>query len=213
MTTTPSDQQVTTRIESMQPAHAPAVARLHAATITEGFLLQLGPRFLASLYRGIAADDACRVWVALHAGQVTGFCAYARDVRGMYRRILRRRWLRLGFASLPYTLNPFTVKETLDTLRYPAKQASANLPPAELLAIGVDAAARGTGAGRRLLERAVQQAARDGCSEIKVLAGARLEGANRFYLACGFAKRAEIMQHGEVLNVYVRSTSGCATDA
>ena len=31
----------------------------------------------------------------------------------------------------------------------------------------------------------------------------RLEGANRFYPACGFEKAAEIVQHGEVLNVYI----------
>jgi len=195
------------RIESMPPRSAGAVARLHAATITEGFLMRLGHRFLAALYRGIAADDACRVWVALDQDRVIGFCAYARDVSGMYRRILRRHWLRLGLASLPYTLNPLTVREMLDTLRYPAKQADADLPPAELLAIGVDAAARGSGAGRRLLDCALDQAARDGCPEIKVLAGAHLEGANRFYLACGFVKRAEIIQHGEPLNVYVRSTA------
>ncbi len=193
-------------IDSMQPAHAPAVGRLHAVTITEGFLLRLGERFLAELYRGVAADHACRVWVAADGDRVVGFCAYARDVSGMYRRILRRRWLRLGLASLPASLNPFVLKEVLDTLRYPAKQGDLRLPPAELLSIGVDASTRGTGAGRRLLEMAVAQAAADGQPEIKVLAGAKLDGANRFYSACGFEKRAEIVQHGEILNVYVKST-------
>ena len=63
---------------------------------------------------------------------------------------------------------------------------------------------RGGGVGRALLEATLARAANDGVSEIKVLAGAALEGANRFYLSCGFEKKAQITQHGEPLNVYVK---------
>lgn len=42
-----------------------------------------------------------------------------------------------------------------------------------------------------------------GVDQVKVLAGAALPGANRFYPACGFHKVAELTQHCESLNVYV----------
>ncbi len=193
-------------VRLMQTRDAAAVARLHAASITEGFLSRLGQRFLRQLYLGIAEADGSCVYVAELNGQVVGFCAYARDVGAMYKRVLRKRFCRLGVAALPRVLNPLVVKEVLDTLRYPAKQSDAQLPAAEILSISVDAAARGSGCGRKLLEAVYERARADGQRQIKVLAGARLEGANRFYQACGFDKVAEIVQHGEVLNVYVRDT-------
>jgi len=191
-------------IRPMTSPDAHRVAYLHAASITEGFLTRLGHRFLAALYRGVAADAQSVVFVADEQGRVLGFCAYARDVGAMYKRVLGARFWRLGFASLPYSLNPWLLKEIRDTLRYPAKQSAQALPPAEILSIAVDDEARGKGVGRLLLDAALDRARADGEDRIKVLAGAKLKGANRFYPACGFQHAAEITQHGEVLNVYVR---------
>jgi GNAT superfamily N-acetyltransferase len=192
-------------IRLMRNADARRVAQLHADSITEGFLSRLGPRFLAALYRGIAADEASAVFVAEEDTRAVGFCAYARDVSGLYRRVLRARFWRLGFASLPRCLNPWVLKEIADTLRYPAKQAAQALPSAEILSIAVESAAQGKGIGRALLDEALRGARRDGQRQIKVLAGAKLNQANRFYESCGFHKAAELEQHGEPLNVYVRT--------
>jgi GNAT superfamily N-acetyltransferase len=198
-------------IREMTARDAAAVADLHFECINKGFLIRLGRSFLRQLYLGIAADAESRVWVADvdpdggRSTSVVGFCAYSRNVAGLYKRVIKSRFLRLGFASLPYSLNPWVMKEVVDTLRYPAKQGAKALPPAEILSIAVSDRARGGGVGRKLLEAALEQARRDGVDAIKVLAGAKLEGANRFYPACGFAKADEITQHGETLNVYVLS--------
>jgi ribosomal protein S18 acetylase RimI-like enzyme len=189
----------------MKPADATAVARLHGETIAAGFLSKLGRRFLRQLYLGVAADPGACVWVAECDGEIFGFLAYAQDVGAMYRRVLKARFWRLGLASLPRSLNPWLIKEVFETLRYPAKQAAQALPPAEILSVGVDARTRGSGVGRRLVAHAAARAKADGQRQLKVLAGARLEAANRFYQACGFAKAGEIVQHGEVLNVYITS--------
>lgn len=194
-------------IREMETRDATAVADLHFRCINKGFLVTLGRRFLRQLYLGIAADPECRIWVAELNGQIQGFCAYAKDVAGLYKRVLKARFLRLGFASLPYSLNPWTVKEALDSLRYPAKQGAKKLPPAEILSIAVDASTRGSGVGKKLLEKAVERAALDGQAEIKLMAGAILEAANKFYPACGFTLIDTITQHGETMNVYVRKTS------
>ena len=95
-------------IRKMRTEEATAVARMHAATITGGFLNKLGIRFLAGLYRGILEDGASQIWVADRDGEIIGFCAYAQNVGAMYRNVLRRRFLRLAWASLPRSLNPVT---------------------------------------------------------------------------------------------------------
>jgi ribosomal protein S18 acetylase RimI-like enzyme len=192
-------------VRHMRANEASAVARLHAGTITEGFLNKLGLRFLACLYRGIQDDASSHVWIAEEGGDFVGFCAYAQNVGGLYKRVLRKRFLRLAFASLPSSLNPWVLKEVVDTLRYPAKQSAQQLPAAEILSIAVHAKVQGQGVGKQLLQEALSQAKADGETEIKVVAGASLAGANRFYLGCGFQKRCEIEQHGHALNVYTKS--------
>ncbi len=190
-------------IRRMRPQDAHAVARLHDAMIGEGFLRRLGRRFLAALYRAIDRTPGSVVHVAEADGRVVGFCAYARDVSAMYRQVLRHSGWRLVLAAVPRVFDPRLALEALDTLRYPSKQAACELPPAEILAIAVDPQMHGRGVGRRLLQAAVQQARDDGQPALKVLAGERLEGANRFYQACGFECITRIVQHGEPLNVYV----------
>jgi ribosomal protein S18 acetylase RimI-like enzyme len=191
----------------MHDREAGAVARLHAESITQGFLTRLGTRFLRRLYLGIAHDDESCVFVAREANGVVGFCAYSRDVGAMYRRVLRASLLRLGSASLPFSLNPWLLKEIFETLRYPAKQRAQSLPAAEILSIAVSDQARGAGIGRLLLNEALRRARADGESAVKVLAGVELDDANRFYERCGFDRAAELIQHGKVLNVYVRDLS------
>jgi len=188
----------------MQSVDAAAVAQLHAQSMTQGFLARLGRRFLRQLYLGIHEVEGSHVLVAAAGRDVVGFSAYTRDVRGLYSRVLRSRPFRLAWASLPRSLSPWVVGGMIDTLRYPAKQSAQALPPAEILSIAVSDKARGTGVGRKLLERTLELAREDEQPAIKVLAGAELEGANRFYRACGFEKTAEIVQHGETLNVYVK---------
>ncbi len=188
----------------VEPGEAPAVARLHAGTITGGFLVKLGVRFLTSLYRGIAADDQSLVLVARDGGRVIGFCAYTDNVAGLYRRVLRRRALGLALGALPRALDPRILKEVRDTLRYPQKQATGDLPASELLALGVDGSQRGRGVGRQLVDACLEQARQRGQRRVKVLAGTQLEPANKLYRRCGFELVTQIVQHGEPLNVLVR---------
>lgn len=199
-------------IEPMQPRDARDVGRLHAGTITEGFLSKLGQRFLRQLYLGIADDAESHVWVARTEDGVAGFCAYSRNVAGLYKRVLRARLWRLGWAAFPQAASPWVLKEVFDTLRYPAKQAAGDLPPAEILSIGVDTSVRGGGVGRKLLSQALAQAATDGVDRVKVLAGADLAVACAFYERCGFQRVTQITQHGAPLNVYVIEPPGGASD-
>lgn len=191
-------------IGRMQPAEARAVAQLHADGINQGFLVRLGVPFLRQLYLGIARAEGAAVFVVRRGGEILGFCAYARHVPTVYKQVLRQRWFRLGWAALPRLLRPTMVKECLDTLRYPKKQAASHLPPAEVLSIAIRADARGLGVGRGLIEAVVAQARGDGEPTIKALAGDILPAANQFYVRSGFKVAGQLTQHGRALNVYVR---------
>lgn len=197
-------------IEPFRSEHAGTVADLHIRGLPESFLIRLGRRFLAALYRGLARDPECAIFVARQNDRVVGFCACTTSVKGVFRRVIRRNWLSLGFASLPASLRPGVLREIREVLRYSGKQAAAGLPPAEILSIAVDEAARGAGVGRLLLRKAFEQAHLAGLHEIKVLAGARLPGANQFYQRCGLELRTEIIQHGAPLNVYVITAAAAA---
>jgi GNAT superfamily N-acetyltransferase len=207
MSKEPAMKGASPTIRTLTSADVAAAADLHGRCIDRGFLVRLGPRFLRQLYRYLAEADAGQVWVAIgDDGRVIGVCAYARDVRRMYRSVLRRGWFWLALATFPNSLRPRMAKGVLDVLRYPRKVGAKQLPPAEILSIAVDPSVRGGGVGRALLERAVEQARLDGQEQIKVLAGVVLVVANRFYQACGFEKIDELSQHGGTLNVYARRT-------
>ncbi|HNO78729.1 MAG TPA: GNAT family N-acetyltransferase [Phycisphaerae bacterium] len=195
-------------IRTMRRSDERLVAALHMKAISGGFMAQLGQRFLAQLYRGIGQDENSVVWVSEIDGVFNGFCAYTSNVAGLYKRILRRRFLQLGCAALPQALRPSIIMECLDTLRYPGKLSAIDLPAAEILSIAVEDSAQGTGTGKRLIGYALDRAQEDGETHIKVLAGHKLEGANRFYKACGFQKQLELIQHGEPLNVFVFDLQG-----
>jgi len=188
----------------MQDAEAADVARLHAETIDEGFLARLGPRFLRQLYVGIARCEVSCVFVAGIDKELIGFCAYARDVGAMYRDVLRSRFLPLTIGSLPRVLSPGVLWNALETVRYAGRQRARQLPPAEILSMGVDRKARGKGIGRKLLDMALERAQREGQESVKVLSAAGQKGANQFYRACGFDHVDVVVQHGAELNVYVK---------
>ena len=79
-------------IRELNKPNAKAVAELHAAAINKGFLAKLGIRFLRQLYLGIADDPESKVWIAVKDEKVLGFCAYSRNVTGMYSRVLRSQF-------------------------------------------------------------------------------------------------------------------------
>ena len=193
----------TLAVSRLTDGYARAVARLHAATISRGFLTRLGPRFLCQLYLGIAEDPDSAVFVATDGGRVAGFLAYTSNVAGLYRRVVRARFGRLLLGMLPRILRPAVLWQAYDTLRYPAHKSKMQLPAAELLALGVDPQWQGRGVARRLLGPMIQRARRDGQTHVSVVAGGALEAANHFYQANGFKLVAQFTHHHKPANAYV----------
>lgn len=183
-------------------AEVDVVARLHVNAIGEGFLATLGRRFLARLYRRMLRSERSFVLVAADGTDVLGFVAVAEDTRAFYREFLLRDGFIAGMAALQGLLR--RPRHVWETLRYGASADVSGLPRAEVLAVAVDAAARGRGLGTRLLEEALSELGRRGVRSARVVTVPDNEAARRMYEAAGFERRATIeLHHGVAQDVLV----------
>jgi ribosomal protein S18 acetylase RimI-like enzyme len=170
-------------------------AELHASAISEGFLPRLGPRFLARLYRTVVNDERSFLLVAEDEGRIVGMIAGTEDVHALYRRFLRGEGIIAAVVAAPNVVR--NLRSVLETLRY-GGSSTTELPPAELLAVAVDEAARGKGAGRALVDALTSEFARRGTSSSKVVVGAANDPALGLYRACGYRDASTVEVHRNV---------------
>lgn len=175
---------------------ARAVAHLHAAGISEGFLSSLGPRFLAGLYRCIARDESSILYVAVDDhGRVRGMIAGSEDTGALYRRFARREGIVAAITSVPRLLR--RSRSVWETWRYGAGSAD-DLPPAELLSVAVDRDARRAGVGRRLFDALLEEFERREIAAVKVVVGGRNDDMVGLCHRAGFRDTTTISVHGTV---------------
>lgn len=210
---------------------APAIAKLHSETITEGFLSKLGVGFLSSLYRYIIRRE--KVFVYLENGEVLGFVSFSEDAKGMIRRFAFRSpmtIIRIGLIVLkrPYFLFPIleTIKATFVSFfrngRRPAAsqtqsgvrgvragEKSGYLPEAELLSLAVNPDRQGDGIGTELMVNLENYLRGAKVFHYKVIVGKSLDSANNFYRKHGFQFEMEVRIHGKSWsNVYIKDICG-----
>lgn len=177
------------------------VALLHAEAIDQGFLSSLGPRFLYELYRAIDAAPDAFLLVEERDGRVAGFIAGSSDLAAVRRRLLRRP-LALLAALAPVLLQPRKLAGVLEALR--AGASPAGLPRAELLSLAVARGYRGSGVADALYARLVTAFSRMGVPSFRIMVGAGLGAAHRFYRRMGAVPRGTIEVHrGQGSIIYV----------
>lgn len=184
------------------------VAQLHAENIDQGFLSTLGPRFLSLLYRAIDESPDSVLIVTREGVQVVGFVAGTLDMGQVYRRLLRH-WLSLGLSLAPSLLIPTRLWRIIEILQHTRGEGGhtqgMTLPAAELLSIAVDPSFRGRGHAERLYAELSAYFAERGLAEFKIVVGAALAPAHRFYRRMGAVPVAEIEVHqGVASTVYVQ---------
>lgn len=198
----------TVKITIAEIIHARQVAQLHIQTINQGFLPKLGISFLHSLYRFLIAKEL--VLVYKEEEKVLGFVSCALSSKGIMKRFLVSSpvgVLKIGWSVIK---NPGLLKPLWETFRAPSLSGSENknepeIPETELLSISVSPEAQQGGIGSKLLAALEQELTTRGIDRYKVIAGQKLEGANKFYIKNGFALAKQITIHGdEVSNVYVK---------
>lgn len=177
-----------------RPSDAEALAALHAQRIGEGFLVTLGHRFLARLYRRIARSPGSVLLVAEADGRVVGFVAATTSTRRLYAEFLRHDAVPAALAAAPAVLR--APMRAWETLRYGAGHD--DLPAAEVLSIAVADDASGRGIGGALLAAALDALAQEGAAEARVVTAVGNDAALAMYERAGFRRRTRTEVHAGV---------------
>lgn len=177
---------------------AGAAARLHAESITGGFLSSLGLPFLSLLYRRIVRSPGAFLLVAETSGSVVGMAAGALDVGRLYREFARHEGLRAGVVALPGLVR--AAPRVWETWRYGRSDGTG--PAAELLSVAVAESSRGRGIGRLLVAAAQERFDALTAGPVRVVTAGDNRGAIELYQRCGFRPVATTEVHrGEVSQV------------
>jgi ribosomal protein S18 acetylase RimI-like enzyme len=186
----------------------PQTVEVHKVAFPDSFLTILGDRFLDELYRGFLQDESSIYLVAEEDGRQLGVVVGTIEPRGFFKRLLIRRGFMFLCAGLAGLLrNPVRVGQRFLFALVYRGEAPPGLDGAALLSsIGVVPTCGGRGLGALLVERFCQQATSRGSPSVYLLtdSGAN-DGANRFYLKCGFSLDSRIeRQNNRIMNRYIR---------
>ncbi len=181
-------------IDKIQPDDVEQVAALHQHYMSRGFLPTLGIGFLKKLYAGMVTSDNAFCIVARDAGGVVGFVSGAKHVAGFYKEFVLNNFFSIGHILLPKIFNLKTMKKVVETLFYPLKK-EASLPDAELLSIIVEESCRAKGVSQELFNGLVHEFTSRHIDRFKVVVGADLAIACRFYEKMGGVLYSETEVH------------------
>jgi ribosomal protein S18 acetylase RimI-like enzyme len=168
---------------------AAIAAALHAGQIGEGFLTILGPGFLRRLYRRVVRTPGSFLLVVEDGETTVGFLAGSTDVSGLYRSFVLRDGAAAAFQCGGRLLRSW--RRVVETLHH---GTGATVDGAELLAIAVDPAIRGRGAGTLLVDGFLSEIERRRQTAAHVVVGADNGSAVALYRRAGFrtAERFEL---------------------
>ena len=189
-------------------SHSQRIALIHLQELNKGFLSSLGLPFLTSLYNIIIKKGI--LLVSIDGNQIEGFVSFSPNTRKLMLSFILSCPYNFFRLSLKFFLNLGIIRKAMETFTAPFRSSYKNLahtglPSAELLSIAVNSSVQKSGIGFQLLN-ALEKEIRDMCiKEYKVIAGAGLESANKFYLKNGFVQKMYIKIHGnEWSNVYTK---------
>jgi ribosomal protein S18 acetylase RimI-like enzyme len=160
---------------------ADTAATLHAKQIGEGFLTFLGPAFLRRLYRRVVRVPESFLLVVEDGSTTVGFLAGSTDVAALYRAFLWRDAPAAALAGSGRLLRSW--RRVIETLRHGTGDTGGG---AELLALAIEPAARGRGAGTHLVEQFLSEVRRRRLDAAHVVVAAGNETAVALYRRAGF---------------------------
>lgn len=193
-------------IEKPQAQDIFAIANLHKKEIPTGFISSLNIRIIVLLYQTILAHET--LFVAKENGRVIGFVSLAYDTKKLYKRFIATHFFRVAPFFIGKIFSYNFLKKIFETLTAPRKTHAPTETTAtpELLSIVIDSSEQAKGLGYLLLKRLEEQLKRKNITTYKVVAGANLVAANKFYTKHQFklVKTTEIHQ-GDVSNIYEKA--------
>jgi GNAT superfamily N-acetyltransferase len=132
-------------------------------------------------------------------------------MRSVYRQMLLA-FPRLLYALLPSFVSPFKMFRMLEILLHARRsEAAVGWPSYELLSIAVDPSSRGRGVSDRLYMGLVDHCRSSGIASFRIVVGAGLDSAHRFYSRMGAEVVGNVQVHGgQDSLVYVQITAEAA---
>lgn len=160
---------------------ATKIAEIHYQEINQGFLSQLGERFLANLYQAMIKSPLAFVVVAKANNRIIGLISGCVNLKKFYRYFIKRYFVQVFFVLLLQIRN---FKKIFETLK--CSQNNKNLPKAELLSIAVIKKYQGRGIAQKLFKKFLQEMQKRKIKKFKVVVGEDLIRAIKFYEKMGF---------------------------
>jgi ribosomal protein S18 acetylase RimI-like enzyme len=191
-------------IRPLEKVHVSRIAKVHVDGISTGFISSLGIDFVAALYE-VIVENRCGFGVAAEQeGRVLGFAVFTADVGRLYSTVILKKGIRFILLLAGKMLSLRRLKKVLETLLYPARTKKMALPPACLISLVVVQEARGKGLAGRLIEKGLEDCAKRGIEEVKVMVAADNIPANKLYRRCRFELAGQMDSHGVLSNIYIR---------
>lgn len=182
------------------------VARIHREQLGEGFLSSLGERSLRMMFSFSEESDEAVLLVAYdHENKAAiGFALGSIDTGRFYKDFLRKKSFEAVLVIGPKLFSFSRIIKVFETLFYPAKKVSSDLPTAELLDIAVVEAHQGRGVAQLLFHQFVEELRDRGVDEFRITTGAELIRAQRFYESLGAKQVCSMEVHkGQTTVVFV----------
>lgn len=174
----------------MTPRDPALLAAVHETAFPRFFLSTLGPRFLTEFYAGFLDDPTAVAVVARNAtGDPVGAAVGTTEPAGYYRRLLRRRFASLAFASCVAAVRrPKAIVRLARGAFYRGEAGYDNSPPGALLSsICTAPTTQNAGLGKKLLTEWERKAKEQGASSAHLSTDASgNEAANAFYRSSGW---------------------------
>jgi len=161
------------------------IAKIHKQEINQGFLSQLGVKFLSKLYERMISSENSFVIVSKDNDEIIGFINGCTNLKKFYKDFLRKYIFWAIIILLPKFLNFATITKILETLKY-SKKKEKNLPETELLTIAVKKEFHGQKIAQKMFDFFVNEMKNRKIKQFKVVVGKNLLRAIGFYEKMGF---------------------------
>ncbi|MGE5224311.1 MAG: GNAT family N-acetyltransferase [Omnitrophica WOR_2 bacterium] len=203
--TTTEGKQVPGAYRTMQAGDIKQVVLLHTQAFKEYFHTYLGPLFLHELYKGILEEPSGIAFVYPNGEQILGFVAGIGELKGFYKRLLKRHPLQFMISLIaPILKQPGIITRILRTLAGPA-MAEGYESCGTLLYIAVLPESRSKGIGKILVQAFLEESARQGLKRVNLTTSRDgNDEVHAFYQRLNFTcARTLTNQDNRVMNEYV----------
>ena len=189
----------------------PTIVQIHTETFEGFFLTFLGKGFLKLLYSSFVNFKGSDIIVAFEDDMPVGFVAYAEDMSGLYKYMIRRKLIPFAWYSLlAFIKKPRVFLRLFRALLKPS-EVKRKEKYVELSSIGVSSEKKCKGIGTALIDYLKSAV---NFTEYKYISletdAVGNESVNRFYIKNGFVPEREfITREGRKMNEYRYYGTSC----